>query len=275
MASEPGYPKLMVHPSHVPAKINEGDLPTEPERFPPIEVHSDAQEKQQRARGYLRYGESMSKVADFSEYPKLLRHPDHVDAIPPSSGAQMVDGRMMIYPIPGVPEKLPDVMVHNEDEEDVWVTKGYAAPVSDPIAFERATLAPGKAGDEWPKWIDGVLTQDPDAPIPETNQYPKWLHFAGGDSVLVSDRAHEDRVLQSRGASRNEPVKQAEKPYVPASDPEYDEFLAWKASKEKASDPDEDERQALIALAEEGGIEIDKRWNTAKIRQKVMGEAAD
>ncbi len=287
----------MIHPQHKPAEVrdissdpNSGGygLPGAPERFPPIEVHSAEQEEETRARGYLRYGETVAKVMEFNEYPKMMRHPDHAEAVPATQGAQMVDGKLTSYPIAGTPEKWPDAIARSADEEAEWVAKGYASPgKDDPVAFERATLSPGKPGDEWPKWIDGVLAQDPEAPVDLSSQYPKWLHFKDGDSVLVNDPAHERRVLADRGES--EPEKQPDKPYVPlpeaatsTPDPDYAEFLAWKAA--KAAEPlatiadatEDEERAALMALAEETGVTVDKRWGLRRLREAVMGaEAAE
>lgn len=288
MASEVGFPQMMVHPQHQSAVVrdfNSSDgLPGAPERFPPVEVHSADQEEALRAKGYLRYGEQMPKVAEFSEFPKMMHHPDHVDAIPPTMGVRVENGNRIEFQIPGIPAKFPPAIVRDALEQAGWEARGYIAPgvPGAEAAFERATLAPGKPGDEWPKWVDGVLTQDPDAPPDITGQYPKWLHFEGGDSVLVSDAAHEARVLESRGV-KAEPEKQPDKPYLPekAADPDYAEFLAWKAQREAATAPepvvvdkDAEERSALLALAEETGVEVDKRWGLKRLREAVMGAEA-
>jgi hypothetical protein len=281
MASAPGYPQVMVHPQHAPAVMastssnpNDPDygLPGRPERFPPIEVHNEDQEAETRSRGYLRYGEQMPATAQYSEYPKMLSHPDHVPPTPPTKGQRMENGGVVTFDIPGKPGRFPDVTVHNEDEEAEWAAKGYSAPASDSIAYERALAAPGKPGAEWPKWVDGVLTQDPDAPVDLSKDYPKWLHFENGESVLVKDPAHEARVLQSRPGDRVATPPHAPAPYVPLvstpalDDTEYREFLAWKAHRE---------REELIAQAEERDIKIDRRWGIERLREAVSVVTAD
>lgn len=294
MASAPGFPQMMVHPQHraaVLADFSSGDgLPGAPERYPPIEVHDENQEAATRARGYLRYGEQMPKLAEYNEFPKVMSHPEHVDPVAPTKGARPDgNGGMVIFDIPGTPERMPNVTVRNEDEEAEWQAKGYAAAGhSDGYAFERAHVSAGDPGSEWPKWVDGVLMQDPDAPVDLTKDYPKWLHFEEGASVLVNDPSHEARVLLSRGSEKHEPIKQPEapKPYVPlvptprSDDPDYVEFLAWKEARAKAHadpapDPAEDEdRATLIALAEETGIKVDKRWRLSRLREAVLGADA-
>lgn len=288
MASEPGFPQHMVHPQHKPAVLAKFDssvaVPGAPERFPPVEVHSADQEEMLRARGYLRYGEAMPKVVAFSEYPKTLVHPQHAPAVPASKAASMVNGQLVQIDIPGKPAVHPDVIVRDEDEELEWLDKGWREPGrSDEIAFERATLAPGKPGEEWPKWIDGVLTQDPDAPADLTKDYPKWLHFDDGTSVLVNDPAHEQRVMVARETGPPEVEPAASKPYVPLQsephvDPEYAQFLAWKAAKAaqdaQAAQSSEDERAALLAQAEERGIEVDGRWGVRRLREALASEEA-
>lgn len=291
MASAPGFPQVMTHPQHRAAVVANIDsnpnapgygLPGSPERFPPIEVHNEDQEAATRARGYLRYGEQMPALAQFSEYPKIMSHPDHVDAVPLTKASRIENGSLITFDIPGKPAIMPDVTVQNADQEAEWEGKGYSAPKSDPLAFEKAQVAPGKPGSEWPKWVDGVLAQDPDMPADLSAQYPKWLHFEGGDSQLANDPAHEARILQARGSDKYEPVKQPDKPYVPPAaaapviDEDYRAFLEWKAAKAAAeaapavSDDDAD-RTTLIALAAENGIDIDKRWKTARLREVVMG----
>jgi hypothetical protein len=287
MASEQGYPQHMVHPQHRPAVLADFDssagVPGSPERFPPIEVHSKDQEEAQRARGYLRYGEGVEKAIEFSQYPKCLVHPAHVDAVPASQGATMENGRLVSFPIQGVPEKYPPVFVNNAAQEKEWLAKGYGeGGHADEFAFEKAVLSPGTPGDEWPKYVDGVLTQDPDAPEDTANEYPKWLHFEGGESLLVNDAAHENSVRASRKMDPL-PVKQPAKPYLPQQDSDYEQFLAWKASRDAAAKEtlatmadtvDDDERQTLVALAEETGIKIDKRWGIERLREAVMGKEA-
>lgn len=302
MASAPGYPQIMVHPQHRAATISgvrfiklpdgnertELDPPGQPERFPNIEVHSSDQEEQQRARGYVRYGETMEKVAEFSEYPKMMSHPDHVDAVPSSSGARMEGNQIIQYSVPGIPEKFPDVMVRDAREQETWEEKGYVAPDTfDELAFEKATLAPGTPGDEWPKWVDGVLVQDPDAPVDDSSQYPKWLYFDDGGEVLVNDAAAEKRAVEARGSTKHEPVKPPPKPYVPpaplpapAQNAEYDEFLAWKAARETkaapapATEPDV-ERKQLLAEAKRRGIKVHHFWKIERLRDALHSEAAE
>ena len=315
MASAPGFPQLMTHPQHKPAVIADFSsadaLPGSPERFPPIEVHSDDQEQEVRARGYLRYGEAMPKVVEFNEYPKIMSHPDHVDGRPATKASQMGDnGQLIIVDVPAVPEKLPNVTVRNADEEAEWEAKGYgAAGHFDAIAFERATLAPGKPGSEWPKWVDGVLTQDPDAPKDLSKDYPKWLHFDDAKSVMVNDPAHEARVLADRGetpAAEPTAAKAYVQPPVAAPrDAEYEEFLAWKQARAAGgggilptatppadiqdtageqrlttgttpNDSEQRERDTLMALASERGIDVDGRWGVRRLREALAeAEAAE
>jgi hypothetical protein len=141
------------------------------------------------------------------------------------------------------------------------------------MAFDKANAAPGKPGDEWPKWVDGVLTQDPEAPVDLTKDYPKWLHFTGADSVLVTNPAHEKRVLAARGdvIPAAEPTQAA--PYVSPVDPAYAEFLAWKAAKADGvsrETPSGDERADLLALAKERGVEVNIHWKTDHLRRMVQ-----
>lgn len=295
MPSEPGFPLTMHHPGHAPAVLSTASVvgdwrKAKPERFPPVEVHSSAQEAQYRAQGYLRHGEHAEvSVSEYSRYPLMMRHPDRVDAVAESSEAHQVDGQVIISRRPGMPGKFPDVTVNDEDEEDAWRDKGYEVQGNpSEEAFEHTVRSHGEAGDEWPKWIDGELVQDPDAPADDSNYYPLWVHFDdGSDSVLVKDHAEHSRVLsahgmppvEDRGSSKNEPVKH--KPYVePTPTVDADElaaFRAWKAAqKEETFRPMAEslaalitDRDKLVADAEELGIRVDRRWGDERLRAEI------
>ncbi len=253
----------------------------------------------------------MPRAAQFNEYPKMVHHPNHVDAVAASQGARLEDGKLVTFAIPGTAEKFPAVSVRDAAEEKAWAAKGYhAAARSDPVAFDRAIAAPGKPGEEWPKWVDGVLTQDPEAPADLSREYPKWVHFASGDSVLVNDPAHEARVLAGRPSETTRPERPSPKPYLPlpapvVEDAEYQEFLAWKAQKDAARPqnatvnehgipvvhvPDlaqgidkpahrltpaerEAEKAELLARAKKAGVTIDQHWSLDRLREVVNDHA--
>lgn len=271
------YPVTMVHPQHKAARVSNFDsaseLPGDPERFPPVEVFDADQEALMRARGYLRYGEDVPKVTDYNEYPKFMRHPEHVDAVPPTTGARAENGGIVTYAIPGVPEKFPDVMVRNAEEQEEWGAKGYKeGGHSDERAFEKAKVAPGVPGDEWPKWEDGKLVPDPNAPVDLSREYPKWLHFDDGRDVLVNSPAEEAKAKSSGYvAPKAEP---APKPYVPMPAPQLDadELAAFRAWKEAQAGPAKAAASPLVSLRAEldaKGTPYDKRWGEKRLREAL------
>ncbi len=202
MKYEEGYPKTMTHPAYMPAQISQENYVGRPDRFPPVTVMSPEHEEDMRARGYLNPGESPARQAHAAEYPKMLAHPLHADAIPSKTegrivggvfdpaSSQMVGGHLETFPVPGVPEKYPYVTVKDADEEAVWGAKGYAPNGTwDEAALDRAQHAPDVAysPDEWPKWIDGQIVNDPNALTPAekdrlAREYPKMI----GDRVVNS-----------------------------------------------------------------------------------------
>lgn len=286
----PGFPKVMSHPRYVPAVLSEDPkgfgqaaTPGSAARFPPVTVSTPDQEEEYRARGYRAADEAAPGVVPYAEYPMMLSHPDYVEAVPDRLDGHMVDGQLKMVPIKGTPVHMPPVIVSTPEEAGPWEVKGYRANgVSDHKAFDRFSVSPGSAGKEWPKYIDGVLTQDPDAPSLEGNEYPKWIHREGRESVLVKD-AEAEFALTGRGAARHEPT-QREEP-KPSVDPdEWAAFHAWKAAQnappgmvESNIAPvrqDDEERATLIQLAEESGIKIDKRWKNDRLRVAVFGESS-
>lgn len=186
-----GYPKWMNHPHYRKgtATLVEGTDPVSGRKFkdykgtsdrlPPLFVENADQEEHARMRGYLDPGEAPPAIAHGAEYPLMMVHPDHVDAIPDEKVPHSVDGGpVTIVVIPGKPEKYPHVTVQDADQEAAWRAKGYDRPgVCDPAAVQTARANPhgiGNKGGEWPKIINGVLTQDPNAK-PVENQYPMWI----------------------------------------------------------------------------------------------------
>src|SRR5438034_3096112 len=111
---EAGFPKSMYHPQHAPSQmasqvIGESDkkfgpnISGSPMRFPPEMANNSNDEAQLRSRGYLPVGEA-PKVTDYHEYPLMLGHPEHVDAVPDRIDAQMVNGAIQTFSIRGSPE---------------------------------------------------------------------------------------------------------------------------------------------------------------------------
>jgi len=198
-----GYPKTMVHSSYAPAilSVDSAARPGRPysiraaagapDRFPPVIVDTAEHEAEMRSKGYHLPGEASQRMTEFYEYPKMLTHPQHADLVPERLEGHMISGTLQTVTIPGSPERYPPVTVASRLEETEWGTKGYRANgVTDSGAFERSQNMPNGRPyepEEWPKWIDGVLYQDPSA-MPEAerrrleNEYPKWV----GDRIAAS-----------------------------------------------------------------------------------------
>lgn len=303
MAAPQSFPVVMTHPQYKPAETWVSDADdvdsnkhNSPARYPPVTVNTEDQEAMYRARGYLRYGESMPKAVEYSEFPLMMWHPNHVEAIPPSMGARMENGQMIQFTIAGTPEKLPPMVARDEADEERWQAKGYErAGKTDELAFEKATVSPGEPGDEWPKWVeqeDGsmVLMGDPDTPADDPSEFPKWINFSDGGAELANDAAHEKRILAARGSSKHEPVKkvaESQKAAATAIDAveweEFKAFQAWKAAQAagatqmvaaaveaapavevEASDVDDLRKQAA-----ELGIDVDKRWGSKTLQREI------
>lgn len=183
----PGFPKPMHHPDYVAAEIMDSGGRSgqrvavgAPARFPPVSVETPDQEEEYRARGYVCRGEGRpASVVGFHEYPVMLAHPDHVDAVQEQKVPRKEEnGGIVFDTIPGSPEKYPPRPAANPQEEAALIKQGYARPgISDPRAMETARAAPyvpGREHKEYPRWENGALLQDPKA-VPASNEYPKWV----------------------------------------------------------------------------------------------------
>ncbi len=280
------FPKTLVHPDHSPAILSMGRsgsaTPGRPERFPPVFVHTQEQEDYERARGYLLPGEPRPQVDGYHEYPMMMEHPEYEPEVKSYvEGKTAADGTFTTWTVPGVPGKFHPKQANTPEEADEFRALGYVSGgFADVRAYERAQakINPDYDPKEWPKMIDGVMMKDPDTPMNLETEYPKWV----GD--IVVNNPTEEAV--ARGSSKNEPVKRAE-PKAAASDPDYAEFLAWKAAKAAEAGPTladaiqaRDEavlnpmadsllRDQLVADAEELGVTVDKRWSDKTLREKI------
>ncbi len=308
-----GFPVTLKHPQHAAAVLsnstvanNGGALPVthgRPERFPDVIVHDAKQEAMYRAQGYLRFGESAPVYDAHLEYPKILCHADYQEAVlPTQSPVVNPSGQVSFVTIPGTPAKFPHVTVSSREEEDKWAEKGYfPAGHFDVAAYEKAVDAPGEAGDEWPKWVDGVLMDDPEKPVDESRLYPMMVYAEDGTVLGTAANRAEVEKLKARGSTKNEPV--VKKAVESGYDADYAEFLEWrrwKAQREaksqipgfepdvgmlrpaeenvsretlpQASDPvaeDGDLIQTLRKEAAELGIEVDGRWSERTLRREI------
>lgn len=282
----PGYPLVLHHPQHAPAVISGPyDPPGAPERYPAVEVHSPDQEEMFRAKGYLRLGERPAVMTSVHEFPKMMSHPDHQDGAIATKASVLQGNQVVVVDVPAKPERFPDVAVNSLEEQEAWEAKGYRPAGSwDEVAFERSIDAPGEPGDEWPKWIDGELVQDPNRVVSEANAYPKWIHFED-NSELAKDAEDEKRIRAARGASRHEPVKRSvSTPAVAPSDfaewQEFQAFKKWKAAQAAGAsemvaepvtepEPPADNIEDLRKQAAELNIQFDKRWGAARLQRAI------
>jgi hypothetical protein len=162
------YPKTLVHPIHRSVTVN-----------------SIMDEEQWVSAGY-----APIKVTKYSEFPKVLNHPDHEPTRMVSAethGAAVspdcpwrATARLASY-VPAVwePERYPPVTVHSPQEEALFIAKGYAVTgTSDKAAFSSAV-----ASSLCPREVS------------EFHEHPKWVTGPDGAAVLVKTAAEESALL--------------------------------------------------------------------------------
>lgn len=170
------------------------DSQGEPDVFPDVTVKDPQTEAYYRAKGYIVPGEVPPPPAEYAEYPVMLVHPDHVDAIPDDWHIEKGEGpgEVIRHKILGKPEVWPPKQANDAAEEGALGRQGYArAGRDDPEAIRRSTASPyvpGRKTQEYPKLVNGVL-EDPDAQQGGPIQYPKWI----GDK-LVNNRSEEEAL---------------------------------------------------------------------------------
>lgn len=206
MTTAPAYEaKTLRHPHARKGKVTEikgtdavsgrpfTDYQGEPDVFPDVVVKDPNTEAYYRAQGYIVPGEVPTPPAEYAEYPVMLVHPDHVDAVPDDYAIEKAEnGEIIRHKIPGSPEKFAPKQANTAAEEKALGKLGYArAGQDDPEAIRRSKASPhvpGRQTKEFPKMVEGKVV-DPDAQQGGPIQYPKWV----GDK-LVNSRAEEEAI---------------------------------------------------------------------------------
>lgn len=203
------WPKTMTHPNYVKGKVTEirgvdansgrpfVDYQGEPDMFPPVYVKNPDEEASCRARGYFLAGETPPPPPEWAEYPVMLVHPKHVDAIEPQHIPVKTDAGISITIIPGTPEVLPPRQANSAEEERALEEKGYKRTgIADPDAVRTAHASPNAAGRKVQKYPmmgkDGKII-DPHAQTSGRQEYPKWI----GDKI-VNNPVEEEALTGER-----------------------------------------------------------------------------
>lgn len=138
----------------------------------------------------------------YQRYPLVMNHPGERAAIV----SQWDEHLKRHVPEHGEPARFQPVTVHNADDEEYHAAQGYRPVGGDAQTFTQQVndtiVNPKPAGyafSEYPKWVNGVLVEDPSKPKTAFQEYPKWV----GD-VLVGSAAEEAALRAS----------QAPKPYI-------------------------------------------------------------
>jgi hypothetical protein len=299
----PDFPKTMTHPAHqrgasipIPTVDAAGrtvvDYQGTPDRFPPVVVNNSDQEEQHRAMGYIAFGEHAATAAAYQEYPKMLTHPEYEPAVEMILEQRNGANQVISPGVPGTPAKFPSLGVHNPDEEEAALAKGYLQPgKSDPDAVQASISSPydpARVTQEWPRMVNGVLTQDPSINTSGFQEYPKWI----GDKMVnslaeewaLTGRKPDDRGDKLESARKRKAALEAQlaaaNTELAAGDADAGPAAPLLTSGTGAAPPvpatvttlaapPADERQTLIAEADTLGITINKSWNTGTLRKRV------
>lgn len=217
------YPLVMNHPAHQKAEVQtvekfDPNRPADqqvqlrqarPERYPPVTVHTSDQEEMYRSQGYVPFGEAPPPIADFSDYPVMLSHPDYVAEIPDETVAERDPQTKQIttFVIKGKPAQFPPMVANDAAEEKALAKKGYRRQgQSDPTAASRR--AAGTTLDYKPQQYpmagsDGQVVTDPSLPPSGPAQYPMWINTGKRDAegnpigVMVNSAAEELQVRRN------------------------------------------------------------------------------
>lgn len=135
-------------------------------------------------------------MAGGTEFPKWLHHPGYSPAVLSTGAVAGPLTRGAHYAAVGRSAQFPPVIVHNRDDEDWYVSKGYEGGAYDHAKVLKQQIAPlphGYVEREYPRYeADGSVTPDPNPPPVENYEFPKWV----GDEI--AQNAEEERAILAR-----------------------------------------------------------------------------
>lgn len=299
------YPKTLYHPAYsagVPAKplnavqlaAGEAQEAGIPCRYAPVTVKTAKDEEYHRAMGYMAQQES-HVFAQYSDYPKMMIHPGHVDAVPDAIDMKKDDeGNLVRIVIPGKPEMHPHVFVNDAEQEEAWRAKGYDLPgKADPVtaADLRVEHVEGYQPVKYPAMIGGRVI-NPDAHKGGPDEYPKFV-----EGQIVYSRDEEEALTAQPGeltpAKIERKISERLTASIKGDDAEVErietELLAqgialkdkphgtvWSRVEtgeatlsEGAKLPADDPRSYLIAEAKARGIRVHHKWSIEKLQEAL------
>ena len=143
------------------------------------------------------------------EYPKMMQHPHFRKSQATKLNPELNDKKSDFQ---GSPERFPPVLVHSEDDEELYTSQGYVTVgTSDPAAFARSVQSappPDYKPLEYPKWLGGVLVTSADQ---EAELFPAQTaevmldgqgEADGGNEASSEDEAQDDAPKAQRGRPR-------------------------------------------------------------------------
>lgn len=292
------YPKAMTHPNATKSQITriEGvdvagrkvvDYSGTADRFPPVTVTNEDQEARHRAQGYLTAEDHIEKQA-YEDYPVWMSNSSTGDSRLAETAEEEENLVVQGYARPIAPD--PEA-----------VERAYAAP-----------YVPGQSVQEWPKVVNGVVMDDPGGDNGGPKEFPKWVHHPDRSQahldICVENAQQESEARKRFGLEAAvAPISAVRKKLETLAEIEGISFDAeWTdkqlrdailkelpeaaalndrpvESKEEApvvEKPEElileeiEDKGTLIAIAEDRGVYVDKRWSVAKIRDALIQDAA-
>jgi hypothetical protein len=196
-----------------------------------------------------------------------MHHPNHKPAAVKDTDAGRIEDGGYRPPRSAV---FPPVQVHNERDEEYYISRGYISERRDPAAFNRlgVTSPAMPATTEFPKYAaDGSVIADPKALPPPDDMYPRWV----GDEIACNEA--EEREVCARtgipfeGRTQKTTAASVMPPPAVARD-EWEEFVAWKAMKAQPVAPKAPKRRRN--LTGEQRKALGERLRAGKERAKLV-----
>ncbi len=195
-------------------------------------------------------------MPEYQRFPLWMHHPHEQPAVLSDDyGGPQGTRPALGYGAPaGRARRFPPVMVQNAEQEAYHASQGYEPGQSSKAAFEKAPLPSGYQQQEYPKIVNGLVVQDPNAPPPVDPNYPKWVDLPDGSQKLVNNQA-EERAL----------VGEPPEPEMSVAEREFLDALNEAQREQDTAGTEGD----LLLLALSLGIKADKRWGDRRLREAI------
>jgi len=180
-------------------------------------------------------------------YPLALHHPNEQPAILSDDYEHGVKPPVGYGALPGRARMFPPVTVHDENQEEFYIAKGYIVGPSNKPAFIPRPVA--------------VRREAPKVESVDTSEYPKYVDGPNGPEIAKNAVEEAEIIAKCSGGAGQDGECPGEQPRQPVE--EYPGLATGDPVKAQSL------RWVLLRQAKELGVAADRTWKIADMESAI------